>query len=162
MPKLSSVIVYMFFFIMTACSDVDTGPVDVKWDRDACERCRMVLSDRNHSAQVRGGAGEKTKVYKFDDFGCAVLWLDNQSWKDNASTEVWVNDHRNGHWIDARQAFYVKGNVTPMGFGLGAQSETAENGLNYVQAVEYVKQREASFNQSGSDLHGQMHEHHNH
>lgn len=156
-PKLWLVFVYA---LLVACSEPQTGAVDVKWDRDACERCRMVLSDRQHSAQVRGGpADRKAKVKMFDDFGCAVLWLDNQTWKDDARTEIWVNDHRDGRWIDARQAWYVKGQITPMEFGLGAQDEAAEKALNYTQAAEYIREREAKFNQRGVDLRGQSHEH---
>ena len=59
---------------LSACSDNGTGPVEVKWDRDACERCRMVLSDRYHAAQIRGGpADRKARVYKFDDIGGAIV-----------------------------------------------------------------------------------------
>ena len=52
----------------------------------------MVLSDRKHSAQVRGGPeGGQSRVYKCDDFGGAVLWLADKSWKDDPETEFWVN-----------------------------------------------------------------------
>ncbi|MCW8853146.1 MAG: protein NosL, partial [Gammaproteobacteria bacterium] len=78
--------------LLAGCSETSTGPVEVKWDRDVCERCRMMLSDRYHAAQIRGG--EKSKVYKFDDIGGAILWLQNKDWKDNETTEIWVNDHR--------------------------------------------------------------------
>ena len=37
------------------CSgDPGTGPLEVRWDRFSCDRCRMVLSDPKHSAQVLG------------------------------------------------------------------------------------------------------------
>ncbi|MCW8957220.1 MAG: nitrous oxide reductase accessory protein NosL [Gammaproteobacteria bacterium] len=146
-----------------SCSEPDTGPVEIKWDRDACERCRMVLSDRLHSAQVRGGPqGGKSKVYKFDDFGGAVLWLQDKPWKDDAKTEIWVNDHRDGHWIDGRKAWYITGQITPMEFGLGAQDTAVDNALNYQQAIDYIVQREARFNAPGVDLKEQMNEHKQH
>ena len=65
--------------LLAACSgDAGKGPVGVKWDRDACERCRMVISDRQHAAQIRYFPDEgRSRVVKFDDFGCAVLWLDD-------------------------------------------------------------------------------------
>lgn len=143
-------------FALTACNgDPGTGPVEVKWDRDACERCRMVLSDRHHSAQIRGGPADKrAKVYKFDDFGGAALWLEEQPWKDDPRTEFWVNDHRNGNWIEARTAYYVKGHVTPMEYGLGAQPEPTEGGLSYTEALEHVKAVEAKFNAPGIELRG--------
>jgi len=126
--------------LVAGCSkQADTGPVEVRWDKETCERCAMAVSDRNYSAQVRGGPAEKsTRVYKFDDIGCAVIWLDKQAWKADTRTEIWVNDYRNGKWLDARKASYVTGKVTPMGYGLGAQAELVEGALNFAAAREHV------------------------
>ena len=148
--------------LLAGCSETSTGPVEVKWDRDVCERCRMMLSDRYHAAQIRGG--EKSKVYKFDDIGGAILWIQDKEWKDNESTEIWVNDHRTGNWIDARKAWYVTGQSTPMEFGLGAQREEPVDGMNYVEAEAFIIQRDKKYNQSGADLkeHANEHEHQHH
>ena len=127
-------------FLLAACSQQEeTGPVEVRWDKESCARCAMSVSDHNYSAQVRGGPSDKkTKVYKFDDIGCAVIWLDKQAWKDDQRTEIWVTDYRNGNWIDARTAAYVTGKVTPMAYGLGAQSDAVEGGLDFAAASEHV------------------------
>jgi len=71
-------------FLLPGCSGQDaTGPVDVRWDRETCERCAMAVGDRYSASQVRGApAGQSTRVYTFDDIGCAVIWLDEQPWKD--------------------------------------------------------------------------------
>ena len=149
--------------MLSACSQQSSGPVEVKWDRDICERCRMMLSDRFHSAQIRGG--EKSKLYKFDDIGGAILWLQDKDWKDSQETEIWVNDHRTGQWIDARKAWFVTGQSTPMEFGLGAQGEEPVDGFSFTEAEAYINKREEKYNQSGADLkeHANEHEHqHNH
>ena len=141
--------------LLSACSGPpDNGPVEVKWDRDVCARCSMVLSDRYHSAQVRATPeqGKRSKVYKFDDIGCAMIWLADKPWRDNPKTEFWVNDHRNGAWIDARTAFYVAGQVTPMEYGFGAQSEPVVNALNFEQAQQQIFELEARFNTHGAHL----------
>lgn len=150
--------VILSIIFLTACSEQKTGPIQVKWDRDACERCRMVLSDRMHSAQVRNGID--AKVYLFDDIGGAILWLQDKDWADHTKTEIWVNHHQTGVWLDARSATFTGGQNTPMSFGLGATSESVENGMNYQQAVQTILNREKSFNQSGTDLKGQMHHEH--
>lgn len=145
--------------LLMACSEVETGPVEVKWDRDGCERCRMVLSDRMHSAQVRSGID--AKVYLFDDIGGAIIWLRDKDWADHQKTEIWVNHHQTGAWLNARKAIFIDGQNTPMSFGLGAQSEPVEGGMSYQQAVQHINDREKRFNKSGADLKGQMHhEHH--
>jgi len=144
--------------LLAACSgEPETGPKPVKWDRDACERCRMVLSDRYHSAQVRWvPEGKRSKVMKFDDIGCAALWLQDKPWKDAATTELWVTDHRTGDWIDARLATYVKGHVTPMEYGLGAQSDPVPNGMDLTQALQHIQEIEKRFNAHGVQLQEQL------
>ncbi|MEA3292746.1 MAG: hypothetical protein U9Q71_10660 [Pseudomonadota bacterium] len=141
--------------LVAGCSrEPETGPGEVRWDREVCARCVMAVSDRHYSAQVRGGpGGQKTKLYKFDDIGCAVIWLDEQPWKDDPRTEVWVTDHRDGEWIDARRAYYVKGKLTPMDYGLGAQDDPAEGALDYEQAGAHVYQVEERFNIHGGQPH---------
>lgn len=141
--------------LLSACSGPpDNGPVEVKWDRDICARCSMVLSDRLHSAQVRAHEtpGKRSKVYKFDDIGCTVIWLEDKPWRDDPKTEIWVNDHRTGEWIDARTAYYIPGQMTPMEYGLGAQSDPADNALNYEQARQKIFELEARFNTHGLHL----------
>jgi copper chaperone NosL len=135
----------MTLIITQACTKKpETGPGVARWDRETCERCRMAVSDHFYSAQVRGAeTGMRTKLYFFDDLGCAVIWLDNQDWKDDPRTEMWVNDFHNEEWIDAFKSYYVDGNITPMDYGLGAQKEQITNALNYEEAVKFIYQRSA-------------------
>lgn len=110
----------------------------------------MVLSDRRHAAQVRIGTAENDRrVHLFDDLGCALVWLQDRPERDDPSTEIWVNDWRNGDWIDARSAFYVRDQVTPMGYGLGAQSEPAPGTLRFAEARERILAVEGAVNRHG-------------
>jgi copper chaperone NosL len=144
---------------LSACSgDRETGPVEVRWDQDNCERCRMMLSDRNFGAQIRYyPEGKRSMVVKFDDIGCAALWLKEQPWQQDPETQIWVTDHRSGEWIDARQATYIQRNNSPMGFDLGAQAEADADGMNYIEAVQHIENVEGKFN-----THGNQHQHHHH
>lgn len=156
---------YKFIFFMllglvlSACTgEKDTGPVEVRWDQNTCERCRMMLSDRYFSAQIRYfPEAKKSKVVKFDDIGCATIWLEEQKWKNDPKTEIWVTAHNNGEWIDARKATYVHKNNSPMGYNLGAQVEAEPGGLNFDEAIKHIEQVEKKFN-----THGTQDEHHHH
>lgn len=146
--------------LLTACANKEeTGPAEVRWDREACERCAMSVSDRKYSAQVRGGPSDrKTRVYKFDDIGCAVIWLDKQEWKNDQRTEIWVTDNLSGNWIDARQASYVTGQITPMGYGLGARSEPTEGSLDFAAANKHIYEIEQTTHKQRGGMHHMHHQ----
>jgi len=121
---MNAVKTFFFAFLLMAgfsgCEkkQISTELQEVHWDRDMCERCKMVTSDRHHTVQV---INPKTgKAYMFDDIGCTLLWFDEEQipWKDQA--KVWITDVDSGKWIDARSAFYDAGNVTPMAYGFAA------------------------------------------
>lgn len=144
----------LLFLVLFGCSgDPGTGPVEVVWDRDVCARCNMVLSDRFHAAQVRFSPPDKTsQVRMFDDFGCALLWLDQQPWRTDLAVEIWVSDHRNGDWIDAKTAHYRTHQLTPMEYGLGAQLQASGDTLDFDQAKAHVLEVERRYNVHGAHL----------
>lgn len=112
--------------LLAACGD-DGGPwpegmLPIKWDRDACARCKMVISDRRFAAQVRGGP--RAEAFKFDDIGCAVSWCHDKRkekpWTADAATRIWVAESRSDgrQWLDARRAHFIAGPRSPMGYDL--------------------------------------------
>lgn len=119
-----------------ACVEKDGGgPVEVKFDRDTCSGCSMVISDRHFAAEVRGGP--RNAVAKFDDVGCAIRWLSKQSWANEPGTRVWVARHADGAWVDAKTARYVAGKTSPMGFNFGAVDPSGE-GVDFETLKEQV------------------------
>jgi nitrous oxide reductase accessory protein NosL len=140
--------IFLLALFLTACGEEKTtGAAEVRWDREICARCAMAVSDRSYSAQVRGGKPEKkTKLYKFDDVGCAIIWLDDQNWKDDPRTEIWVNHHQTGEWINAKTAWYVEMNNTPMDYGLGAQVAHEAGAIDFEQAKKHIYKVEERFN----------------
>jgi nitrous oxide reductase accessory protein NosL len=154
MKKLFLIVLGGFSLLLMSCSQQpDTGPADVRWDRDTCERCRMVLSDHYFAAQIRYfPEGKRSRVIKFDDMGCAVIWLEDKQWKNDGKTEIWVADYESGDWLDARSASYVKRKTSPMEYALGATNKMVENSLNYEQAKQHIFDIEERFNVHGQQL----------
>jgi nitrous oxide reductase accessory protein NosL len=138
--------------VLSACTnDPGAGPIEVEWEYDTCQRCNMALADGFHAAQVRHSpTGKPTKVYLFDDIGCALIWLEDQSWRDEPGTEIWVNDYQTGGWIDARKAHYVGGQKTPMLYGLGAQLEQTPGSVTFDRAKRHVFEVEKRLNLHGA------------
>jgi hypothetical protein len=96
--------------------------------------------------------GSRSRVHSFDDIGCAVLWLQQQPWRDQAGVEVWVSDYRDGAWIEAHSAHYVRGRITPMQYGLGARSDPVAGALDFAAAVAHIHAIERRFNIHGGNL----------
>jgi len=108
--------------VFSACQkEIETGPKKIHWDRDMCERCKMVISERNHAAQVLNE--ENGRRYMFDDIGCVILWFkeENITWKDSA--KIWITDVKTSKWIDARTAYYDTIHQTPMAYGFSANEK---------------------------------------
>ena len=145
MISLKTFLVSLFvFFIFTGCQE--DAPVNgmkkVHWDRDVCERCKMIISERKFAVQILNPTTQQS--YMFDDLGCAVLWFieDELTWFDEAT--IFINDAVSGQWINAREAIYVPETLTPMGYGLSAYSKQTivenSNNLNFEQAVKKIKE----------------------
>ena len=126
--------------MFTACEKkVKTGIHDIHWDRDMCERCIMVVSDRNQTVQVINP--KDGEAYIFDDIGCTFLWFKDQDikWKDSAI--IWINDFKTSKWINARTAYFDTMNITPMAYGFGAheQKDSIQAGLEVIDFEEVEK-----------------------
>lgn len=115
---------------LAACRrDPGSGPVDIEFGKEKDDRCHMVIDDRFFAAEVRDGAG---KLWKFDDIGCAVFWLNKRGLDDSApGLEIWVADYQTGQWLDARRASYREGVKSPMRYQFGASAQAIAGGVDY-------------------------------
>lgn len=119
------------------------GMQPIKWDRDTCVTCNMVISDRRFAGEMRGGP--KKTVFKFDDPGCIAVWLDKRGtdfpWMREPATKIWVADINSGSgsvaWLDGRQAQYVT-RTSPMGFNFGAVGHPDAGSVDFPTMCEHV------------------------
>jgi copper chaperone NosL len=126
---------------LAGCSraDLPEGLVEIKWDRDTCVRCNMIISDRRFAAQAWGGP--KKQTYKFDDIGCAVIWLKAQGWGGDAAVRIWVADSGGSdavNWLDARQAHYTGGKSSPMGYNFAAVRTPLPGSLDFTDMRQHI------------------------
>lgn len=131
---------------LSACGKDDHWPEGmhpVKWDRDTCVRCNMVISDRRFAAEMRGGP--KNTAFKFDDIGCAIFWLRDKAkdypWITEAATRLWVADvgskGNDVAWLDARSASYVT-KTSPMGYNFGATALAQPGAVDFQTMREHI------------------------
>jgi copper chaperone NosL len=130
---------------ISACGakgDWPEGMAEIKWDRDTCVRCSMVISDRRFAAELRGG--EKDIVFKFDDIGCAVFWMRDKArdfaWLADPATRFWVADatSKGDQWLDARKAHYSGGAMSPMGYNFSARSYAEAGTQGFEEMRQHV------------------------
>lgn len=132
--------------ILAACGKEEAGWADgmvpIKWDRDACAKCGMVISDRRFAVEIRGGPHRA--AFKFDDIGCAATWYGEKratlAWLDEDTTRYWVADFaRQGTaWLDARRARYATGARSPMGYDFAAYADDRPGSLDFAALALHV------------------------
>jgi nitrous oxide reductase accessory protein NosL len=125
--------------VLAACKPTKEGPEEVRWGREVCEICGMIISDPRFGAEVRGGP--EKKLVKFDDIGDALHWWRIQPWSDDPDVEIWVRDYETGtRWLDARQVRYVTEVVSPMDYGFGAVQSSGPDTVSFDEMyAEVVK-----------------------
>ena len=129
-----------FFLSFSGCEKKPIGAAEkMHWDRDMCERCKMAISERKFAVQIIDPKSGKN--YKFDDIGCAVLWMDEEKipWKKSAI--IWITDAKTGKWIDARKAKFVEGSITPMAYGFSAYDEQTLPPKSRIMDLDEVSER---------------------
>lgn len=140
MVKFKIVLFLLLVSLFLGCEKKEAhGPVKINWDRDMCDRCVMVLSDRKHTLQLRDP--DTKRVHKFDDIGCMALWFKEENIVYKDSVAIWITDMRTGEWINAREAFYTTSNITPMAFGFSAykSKEFIKEGEEVITYDEVLK-----------------------
>ena len=130
---------------LSACgkSEWPEGMAEIKWDRETCPRCSMVISDRRFAAQLRGGP--KNMAVKFDDIGCFTFWirdhLKTYPWLEDPATRMWVADvtskGKEVIWLDPRQAQYIT-RTSPMGYNFGAVAHPQMGSLDFAGMRQHV------------------------
>ena len=120
------------------------GMAEIKWDRDTCVRCSMVISDRRFAAEMRGGPNNT--VFKFDDPGCLAFWLkekaDKYPWMADADTRMWVADFSSKSreemtWLDPKRAHFIT-KTSPMGYNFAAVSMPMPGSLDFTDMRQHT------------------------
>lgn len=103
----------------------DLGPPAIAYGEAECELCKMIISEEPFAAAaVIRGQGGVTKV-AFDDIGCLLDFLRDQS--RPARLIGFVHDYESRQWIDVARAVLVRSDAlqTPMASRLAACDSSA-------------------------------------
>lgn len=116
-----------------ACNPGDEAPKEPVWGKQPCEHCAMLLSEKEHGAQLVSTGGER---FYFDDLGCMVAWLDAHPAE---AAHKWVHTADSQAWLAVEKAGFDRAAHTPMDFGFIA---TAKPGpVDWQQVTAVVRQK---------------------
>ncbi|MDD3475903.1 MAG: hypothetical protein PHI38_03460 [Sulfurimonas sp.] len=112
----------IFLLFISACSSSDATTSE---NKKSCPKCNMPLPSSNiHTAKLQ----DASQNYYFDDFGCLVLWAKEKNISlDGKKIEVFSND--TNRYIDAKMAYFIINDKTPMNYGFGAYENEVSNSI---------------------------------
>ena len=93
----------LILLLSVSCVTNEAEPI--KLNSDACEFCKMKISDGKFGAELITSKG---RIYKFDDMHCMINYH-----KENKNVQIhsfYIHDYnQNNVLIPAETAFYIKG-----------------------------------------------------
>ena len=104
-----------------SCRNRTDGPPVIRYGKDVCGECRMIISEERFAAAA---ADRNGNAVKFDGVGCLLRYRQEHPELE----KIWVKSYGSGEWLDAAAAFFVFSEQisAPMGYGLAA--EASKNG----------------------------------
>jgi copper chaperone NosL len=135
-------------FVLLACS---TGnPRELQVGVDACEFCRMAISDDRFGGEVLLTTG---RHHTFDSIECLAGFLAAQS-DSTRIRGVWVSDFEQRRLVDAQSAVFVRGGSvrSPMGrdvIAFAAGKDAAELRNTYGGTVTTWAEVRAALDEDG-------------
>jgi len=117
----------------------NSGPEPINYNKDACDFCKMSISESRFAAEL---ITVKGRVYKFDDLKCLLQY--DATNKEVAVKNYYVADFSaDKQLIDASNAFFIRSEMlrSPMGGNTAAfaSQKTAANhaGKNQTSIIEW-------------------------
>ena len=146
-----------------ACAPAEARPI--AWGDEACEYCRMTITDQRFGAEVRTATG---KLLAFDSIECVAGFVAATAAENVRG--VWVSDYeRPGTFITADSASFwqVGGGVSPMGRGLLATragrrpelADAAAQPMRWSAVVTLVEREALPAGSAGSAAGQESHDH---
>jgi hypothetical protein len=117
--------------------NIEQKPIKIIPNKMQDPYCLMKLESSIDAVEVISPSGN---TWFFDDIGCAVLWLEDKSFKDRAKIYIFSTDTK--EWIDAKKAYYKMGIKTPMLHGFGAYKDKIGGYMDYQQMSIKILQGE--------------------
>lgn len=88
---------------LTGCQEENYEPVQIEPEIDVCEICNMSIAHENFATEV---ISKENDVYKFDDLGCMMEFLEEDYILEEEIAKKYVRDVSSGEWTELENAYY--------------------------------------------------------
>ena len=104
----------LFIALLLGAASCTTGPQPIKVGAEACDFCKMTISQLNFGGEI---ITKKGKVYKFDDPHCLAAFRHENMDSNDIKAVYFLNFLDSHNLIDANNVFLLKSNDlhSPMG-----------------------------------------------
>ena len=85
----------LFLFAMISCN---TGPQPIRPGIDACDFCKMTITDDRFGGEL---VSEKGKIFKFDDMHCLTSFLKSGDYEKHKMNVYFTDYSMTGHFVKA-------------------------------------------------------------
>jgi copper chaperone NosL len=110
-------ILAVFMIALVGCT---IEPQPLVYGKDACQTCKMTLTDQKFGAEIVTAKG---KVYKFDDANCMINFMNSGSIEgEEVSHKLMVDYTQPGKLLPVEHTFFLKSDEirSPMNSGIAA------------------------------------------
>jgi hypothetical protein len=104
----------------------DKKPLQIILGKYQDSDCGMIIDSLDYASQVVSQDG---KTWFFHDIGGMIHWLEDKTFKQNAT--IWVMSRDTKKWIDGKTAWYSTDENTPMLYGFGTYKNKKDNLINF-------------------------------
>lgn len=101
--------------VLVRHGNINKEPLEIVLEQYICIESRVPIMELFNTAQAILPNGD---TYFFNDIGNVFLWLERQKNKDEIV--VWVYTQDTERYVLAKEAWYSRVEITPMGYGFGA------------------------------------------
>ncbi|MDZ7819642.1 MAG: hypothetical protein U5K55_13990 [Aliarcobacter sp.] len=106
--------------------NIQQQPLEIILGKYQDSDCGMIIDKMDFASQVVAPDG---KTWFFHDHGGMSNWLKDKTFKDTA--KIWVRTKDTKKYINGRDAWYSRTDITPMGYGFGAYENKKDGFINF-------------------------------
>ncbi|NOT38340.1 MAG: hypothetical protein HOP11_13295 [Saprospiraceae bacterium] len=117
---MRSIIVALWSIVVLTISCTNSVPSPIIAGKDSCTECKMGIIDTRYAGEVITNKG---KIYKFDDIGCMLSFLQSKNQPENKYQKILISEYLNPkNWLEVKDAIFVQSNEihSPMNFNFAA------------------------------------------